>query len=78
MIGQEREAGRHPQKNKRDKDSQSRSEMLKGVLNGGREEHLKKRDGLGGQGDQGLVRKEKDEVQPLGTGQSGLGTEWEG
>lgn len=42
VIEQEREAGRHPQKNKRDKDSQSRSEMLKGVLNGGREEHLKR------------------------------------
>lgn len=75
-------------RNKRDRDSQSRSEMLKEVLNGGKEEQLKRTDrrrdgeedptGLGEQGGQGPVGKEKGEVQPLGTGRSCLGTEREG
>lgn len=71
-----REGGIH-KRNKQDKDFQNRSEMMKGVLNRGKEEQLKRGDlrrddeedrrGLGGQGDQRLVRKERDEVQPLGT-----------
>lgn len=45
MTRQEREAGRHLPKNKRDKDSQRRSEMFKGALNGGKEQQPKRRDG---------------------------------